>query len=1005
MKRILCFLLATLLVCPSLTVLGATYTWGDVDGNGKINATDALRILQYSVGKITFSDAQLAVANVSATGKINAEDALMILKYAVGKLDRFPADVPENTPENPSGMTEEELYYAARDAYYGVDGSDFYDSDLDALHIDDAENLVNTLGVAAANSDIVGYRLNEENHLNYTRISDEAKAQGNITRYNTAQKQEGTLTLSDGSVLTYQVPTEVSAYSAVPFQYTLVAGGRNQRMHVGVTTWEEPNRAKNPQAMYFENTLPDDVNISVEYNGYIQADALSGVVPSWSEQPAKDTQGTHYPGYNVGQLTKSGTIPAGKDTWLKFTATNTGNTILKGDGMGYFNITPTLYKKNDQGTYEKVAGVDNKTVRMLDLWYPGETLEFYTRFTNYSSYPEGEYRVRLSGELANEQETPDWAAMYSTGRQVTKSYFSFTVSNNPSVTEPGEVQTQKVGNIVRNGWLGTYEEFQTSFHTHRSVGNNPAKPEQETFYFQPAPWDTTLTIRLISDTTGEMNMVAIPLQVESDSLKITLNPYNQHYIIKEDGTREPILATQNMADMRGNFQDTPYARETVINDLKNMKEAGINYLTSTMGFSYTTGTARMSINSLRFMMDCAQTMGFQFEGYGVYPYEKATAKYSSLVHSYAGAAGLKNNNTVVGHLTNWTYERFGKMFWSNNKGITPIAQEDSRGWLTIDHDWRMDLNDATVSGLQAFLREAYGTIDKLNAAYGSNYTSFSQVDPRKEGQVDSNGYYNFTNLSSRDIYHERSNAVRQMDLYRTYRRVQDYREALSVMKIPGAKMIARYESSPIVTVGLNPNTKNAHYRETYYQMQRGALVGEVLAASDAVCGVSTYQNTPYTAPETYELTKHASRAGLSVMNYHMHYREQVYNSYYGSSKAVNNLHLANNSMKVTSIKTASALFPALKATYEAGGIPAVMWMDYYCNGYITRTSYKEIEFYTRKMKEMLASKEGQAWSTEFEVAGSALNQEAGHIWSYPPAYVEQLLADTPRFNRFTHKSN
>lgn len=924
---------------------------------------------------------------------MSAEEYLMLLKHTVEKA--------ENTANTPS--TEEQVYYANRDSYYGVNGSDFYDFDFNSLNIDDAKNLVDALGEAAGNSDIVGYQLNKENQLNYTRISDEAKVMGTITRYNTAKKQEGTLSLHDGSVLTYQVPTEVSAYSAVPFQYTLVAADKNQRMHVSVTTWEEPKRSKNPNALYFENTLPDKVTISVEYNGYVQADPLTGVVPSWSEIPTKDTKGSHYPGYNVGNLIKSGTIPTGKDTWLKFTATNTGNTILKGDGMGYFNITPTLYKKNDQGIYEKVAGVDNKTVRMLDLWYPGETLEFYTRFTNYSSYPEGEYQVQLWGDLANEQETPDWVAMYSTGRQVTKSCFSFTVSNNPTITEPEEVQTQQVGNIVRNGWLGTYEEFQTSFHTHKNASNDSTAPEQETFYFQPAPWDTTLTVRLISDTTGEMNMVAIPLKVESDSLKITLNPYNRHYIVKEDGTREPILATQNMADMRGNFQDTPYARETVINDLKNMKEAGINYLTSTMGFSYTTGTARMSINSLRFMMDCAKTLGFPFEGYGIYPYEKATDKYRSLVESYAGADGTKNNNTVVGHLTNWSYERFGNMFWSNNKGITPIAQEDSRGWLTIDHDWRMDLNDATIANLQNFLQEAYTTIDALNAAYGSNYKSFSQIDPRNEGEFVNNKYYNFTNLSSENPYHERSNAVRQMDLFRTYQRVQDYREAISVMNIPGAKMIARYESSPIVTVGLNPHTKNAHYRETYYQMQRGALVGEVLAASDAVCGVSTYQNTPYTAPETYELTKHANKAGLSVMNYHMHYREQVYNSFFGNAKAVNNLHLANNTMKVTSIKTSSALFPVLKAAYEAGGIPAVMWMDYHCNGYITRTSYKEIEFYSGKIKEMLATEEGKAWATNFEVAGSTANQKAGHIWSYDPAYVEQLLADTPRYNRFTEK--
>lgn len=61
-------------------------TMGDVDGDGEINAADALLILKQAVGKIQLSDAQKTAADVTKDGTINAEDALKVLKFAVGKI-------------------------------------------------------------------------------------------------------------------------------------------------------------------------------------------------------------------------------------------------------------------------------------------------------------------------------------------------------------------------------------------------------------------------------------------------------------------------------------------------------------------------------------------------------------------------------------------------------------------------------------------------------------------------------------------------------------------------------------------------------------------------------------------------------------------------------------------------------------------------------------------------------------------------------------------------------
>ncbi len=59
--------------------------YGDVDENGKVEATDALEVLKSVVGKVTLTDRQKNVADVDDNGKVDATDALEILKHVVGK--------------------------------------------------------------------------------------------------------------------------------------------------------------------------------------------------------------------------------------------------------------------------------------------------------------------------------------------------------------------------------------------------------------------------------------------------------------------------------------------------------------------------------------------------------------------------------------------------------------------------------------------------------------------------------------------------------------------------------------------------------------------------------------------------------------------------------------------------------------------------------------------------------------------------------------------------------
>ena len=60
---------------------GNNYNLGDVNKDGNVNSSDALIVLQYSVG---LASLDTSLGDVSKDGSVNSKDALMILQYSVG---------------------------------------------------------------------------------------------------------------------------------------------------------------------------------------------------------------------------------------------------------------------------------------------------------------------------------------------------------------------------------------------------------------------------------------------------------------------------------------------------------------------------------------------------------------------------------------------------------------------------------------------------------------------------------------------------------------------------------------------------------------------------------------------------------------------------------------------------------------------------------------------------------------------------------------------------------
>lgn len=91
--EITAILLAIVLCLTGITVAAKSdFTYGDVNHDGKIDANDALLVLQFSVGTIGLDSRAVRAGSVAGFGRCNATSALYILRKAVGKIQRFPIE-------------------------------------------------------------------------------------------------------------------------------------------------------------------------------------------------------------------------------------------------------------------------------------------------------------------------------------------------------------------------------------------------------------------------------------------------------------------------------------------------------------------------------------------------------------------------------------------------------------------------------------------------------------------------------------------------------------------------------------------------------------------------------------------------------------------------------------------------------------------------------------------------------------------------------------------------
>ncbi len=828
-----------------------------------------------------------------------------------------------------------------------------------------------------------GYEIHADGGIIYNPLSRYAREQGLLEKYDCVKKSRKTVRLGDYT-LKVAVPDNMTAYDIVPIDYTLQWSADDAEFPVAVEAVAFEDAARRGDRKLFDLALPGVMDLDVEYMGSITANARPDwkhyLTPDFSDKPGK------YPPFERKPFVRSGVVEAGDIVWFKFKYTNTGNTILDPEGIGGWLFTPQLFQKSPEGKYVLVGTPYNEYYRDKEYLYPGESREIWVHFRllGDNGTPQGfglapgDYIVKFNAAYRAYSEFNPWLNLWDGP--------VFYIYEQPVKVE-AEARDAPVaeGNVARSDspendkitrWIHTHEEFMTAFDCHIERPEDGSSVSG-TLHLQPAPWTEKVVIKLITTSPVDIATVVVPVDVESDSLEISYNPDHQVSIIK-DGMRHPVVWSQSMADMRANVQLGPFPERHIYENLKEMMSCGINIVGYTsMPWLYD-DMHKLEVNhqgdAWKYFLDCARKEGLLAEGWGSYPYERASIQqiYNWITGSniemdlYPSdgyhAVSQSDPDLPMANAAAWMYQlkRWGDLYYQMERGHVPIGIEDTRGWMRPDLNIRYPVGERTKGEFREWLREKYGTIEKTNEAWGTDFDSFAAIDPEKDQVKNIFGHiWEYTDRTR--PFHDWNRAMEDFDIFRTQLRVKNYKDTFDIIHkdVPQAEFLLRTEGGNVIATGIDPVDPNPHMRHIYYSQRRCAIIAEELAKSDEIIFHSDYTTVPYTPAELSRLTKQAVEDGIIPVYFPQfdNMRDIAINVKYGTEYQVH--YNLPEPRKGQIMHTLTAVYPWFVATYEAGGVPGILWEDYQCDGFATETQKREMRFFARKLSEALNTDEAK----------------------------------------------
>lgn len=860
------------------------------------------------------------------------------------------------------------------------------------------------------------YKIHNDRGLIYNPLSRDIKDQEN--KYANAEKYEGRLETKTGSAVKFSLPTEFTAYDLVPIEYEFV--NPNDVTHENLSychtlhflaTGDENMARKNGKEFY-SNILPGTIKLDFEYLGYVSAKNHPERRGLHHGNFENDKMAEKYPQYDTTELIKSGVVQKGDYFWLKFGYKNTGDTILSVNGNGTFCFEPKLQKQDENGNWRDAARQNNLFIRLLDDLYPEETGEMYVSFEKPWSIPAGHYRVIINCLVRNETANPEnFTVNIWGGRTYETAYLEFDIEDDERIVEPNEITYTYKLETQRNTWLHSYEEFLTSFDSWLNTFEvDPVRTGKQTMYLQCAPFTDCITLKLMTGDLMDQVAITIPVKVESDSIKVKLDTEHQNYIIDNEGKRQPAVIAQSMCDMRVNVALGPEADQTLLNELIDMQECGVNIISTTAAFetvlskddlkAFTREAPKIynhNSDAHWFMCDTIKQLGMKLEGWISYPYDSegnvVKARWITGDEKYdpKNVTGVDDPLLAEanGVKTAYQFKRWGDNYFVLGNGKVLVVGEDTRGWHRIDIQNRWSLNDHFKQNFREFVKKKYKTIKKVNKVWGTNFADFDAIDP-EEGTYLDHGNPCYT--CEEAVFNEWSRALEDLDIYRTASRLGNYTHILETNKDLFDGAVGIRTEGGNWTASVPYNTENQRFRHVYYSQRHVGAIPEEMVKGGVISVHSDYCTLPYAPEEVAELTRNS--VALGIMPMHMiqcdRMRDIAINPHYGQDYTVR-YNLSGEATRGVYINTSISLFEWFKATYENGGIPGALWEDYLCDGYVTARQQKEMKFFAKKIAEALDTPEGRAWQNGNTVDAKASVAKSLGVNTFEPEYVASLI--------------
>ena len=486
------------------------------------------------------------------------------------------------------------------------------------------------------------------------------------------------------------------------------------------------------------------------------------------------------------------------------------------------------------------------------------------------------------------------------------------------VTPGASYSTRRVFDAVAP--LDDFDELGHAFACRRLDG----KSQTAQLNVQVPPWADRLVVRLIKD--GQMKAASFPIEVSRESLRLKGNLTRRWTI---EG--KPIFILRDIAT-----EEIPRLRErfggaNLVLACGAEMDPKSEWLAAVRKYGYK--IIPISISYVRLLNWVSQVSGYKLMSGA--PAEFEIERVDALDPNFPKAMA-----DVVGKV----YSNTKDVLFRTTDGKIPIclSEEQSYGYpWASGYPTRWGGSSAEdVAAFRVWLRQKYGAIGKLNTSWKTSYGGFDEIDPSPICGIAPPDYPN--------PWKEWGPAIEDFDVFRSKIHGEFWAKTVAQIKkrhpeiMCGLNTFGDYASDtePIYEGYFDWGVKDYAGRGVNWMARRtGCLPDDLMSVDFFVCWNT---GSPEGAKKTLAFWR---KRGKDVVIFPRDYAKVIIG---GDQEIRTHAAMAINKKGVMIFNHATSFFTTVKATYEGGGVGALL-NDPFIGEQMTERSRREIEIFNKEI--------------------------------------------------------